>query len=402
MNVRALYPRFSSDRAVSHIVVSLCGGMQCPEYDLRLMTLASMRRARRSYTREAIPGTVFKVASRLVSDSRLARFMNRRFLDWLDEVDIAYLWPGVAPEVYEQVKRRGHRLIVERINCHRGTAKPILDDAYARLGWPVAHTITEADIAGESAKLEMADFIFSPSPNVERSLLKNGVPEGKVLSSSYGWEPRRIGASNNRALPPAEGLTVAFVGLIGVRKGAPTLLRAWARAGIRGRLVLAGRVEPILEQHCGELLSRPDVVRLGHVDDIGAVYRSSDVFVFPSLEEGDPLVTNEAMANGLPVIVTPMGAGRIGAGGEGGAIIVSPHDEEAIILALRRLERDVELRKELSEQARRRAQEFTWQQVGQQRSRLLCEALAHRPAREPFRADPVDGSLAIGADVSAK
>jgi glycosyltransferase involved in cell wall biosynthesis len=376
MNVRALRPSFANDRAVSHISLSVCQAMRGPETDVRLMTVSSTREGRREFNRDAIPRWLFRAACLWFrTEKRLQRFVEKRYLRWLGDGDVAYLWPNVSPETYRQIKRRGHTLVVERINCHRGTSKRILDDAYARLGWKPDHGVKDEDVEGEKRKLELADYVFSPSPRVDESLIENGVPARKVLSTSFGWSPQRIRGGTRRALPEMRGLTVAFVGLAGVRKGVPWLLRAWERARVKGQLVLAGRIEADVAEQCASALNRTDVISLGFVGDIASVYRSADVFVFPSLEEGGPLVTYEAMGSGLPVVVTPMGAGAVGAGGAGGAVIVPPHDEEALIVALRRLEKDEELRRDLGEQGKRRAEEFTWERVGRRRSKQLVEAL---------------------------
>ena len=177
MNVRALYPSFATDRAVSHISLSVCEAMRTAETDVRLMKVSSTREGRRAFNRDAIPSWLFRAACLLLrTETRLRRFVERRYLRWLDEGDVAYLWPMVSIETYQEVKRRGHTLIVERINCHRGTSKRILDDAYARLGWKPNHGVKEEDVEGEKRKLEMADYVFSPSPRVDESLLENGRP----------------------------------------------------------------------------------------------------------------------------------------------------------------------------------------------------------------------------------
>jgi glycosyltransferase involved in cell wall biosynthesis len=385
MKIRALYPSFATDRAVSHISLSVCHAMRCAETDVRLMKVSSTAEGRRAFNRDAIPSWLFGVSCLFFrTEARLRRFVERRYLRWLQAGDVAYLWPMVSMETYHEVRRRGHTLVVERINCHRGTAKRILDDAYARLGWKPNHGVKDEDVEGEKRKLEMADYVFSPSPRVDESLVENGVPRQKIFSTSFGWSPQRINGATKRALPEMQGLTVVFVGLAGVRKGVPWLLRAWERAGIRGQLLLAGRIEPDVAEHCASALNRKDVISLGFVSDIAAVYRGADVFVFPSLEEGGPLVTYEAMGSGLPVVVTPMGAGAVAADGAGGAVIVPPRDEEALIVALRRLEKDAELRRDLGEQGRLRAEEFTWERVGRRRSRQLVEAIGQTsPAPRP-------------------
>src|SRR5207244_5557082 len=134
-------------------------------------------------------------------------------------------------------------------------------------------------------ELELSDFVFSPSPLVAQSLEENGVPAAKVLPTSYGWDPGRLRGAPP-TLPAADGLTVLFVGTLCVRKGAHLLLDAWARSGVKGRLVFAGEPDQDITTRCADLLVRPDVVRLGYVNPIEGVFRSADVFAFPTLEEG--------------------------------------------------------------------------------------------------------------------
>ena len=116
---------------------------------------------------------------------------------------------------------------------------------------------------------------------------------------------------SEKLLAPSEGITAVFVGGICVRKGAHLLLDYWAQSGVKGRLVMAGQLEPAIKEKCANLLSRDDVIVRDYIPNVGALYRSADVFAFPSLEEGGPQVTYEACGCGLPVITTPMGAGRI-------------------------------------------------------------------------------------------
>ncbi|WP_242718642.1 glycosyltransferase [Microcoleus vaginatus] len=110
------------------------------------------------------------------------------------------------------------------------------------------------------------------------------------------------------------------------------------------------------------LLTAVIVPHLSEKRYIAFAYREADFFAFPSLEEGSPLVTYEAMANGLPVLTSPMGAGGVVRDGKDG-IIVSPYDEEALVTGLQQLAGCAELRLGMSDSARERAQEFTWEKL---------------------------------------
>jgi len=113
----------------------------------------------------------------------------------------------------------------------------------------------------------------------------------------------------------------------------------------------------------------PGVRWVGHVDPMG-LYRSAHVFVFPSLDEGSALVTYEAMAHGIPPLVTAMGAGAIGRDGQD-CMVLPDDDPKPWIAALRTMAENPEKRLSLGRNARQRAREFTWKKVAAQRAELL-------------------------------
>jgi glycosyltransferase involved in cell wall biosynthesis len=285
----------------------------------------------------------------------------------------AYIWPDASLDAINELKRENVKVFREMINCHRGTAKNILDKEYTRLGLAPGHTITEASVVAEQEALEAVDYVFCPSLMVERSLLENGLPASKIISASYGWDPARIHGSS-RLLEPYDGLTVAFAGTICVRKGSHLLLEYWAKSNVRGRLVLAGAMEPAIKEKYAALLARDDVVVLDFVSDIGSIYRSADVFAFPSLEEGAPLVIYEACGAGLPILTTPVSVGRIVRHGEEG-FVLDPFDESGWIDAIRSLAEDKKRRADMSASAAQRAQLFRWDFVAERRKKQVLERL---------------------------
>jgi len=330
------------------------GGLVRPLLSRRLLPLVSR-----------VPFLERRVTPRLVA----------RYLHELRQCDIAYLWPGLPLAAYVGVKQRGALLLTERINCHTATARRILDAEYLRLGRVPEHGIAEQHIADERAELELADLVFAPSPAVAESLVENAVPADKVLRTSYGWEPRRF-LVTHRALAAVNGATVLFVGRVCIRKGAHLLLAYWEQAGIGGRLVLDGQLSQDVAAGAARTFARGDVLyrRPGYRDDIGAVYRSADIFAFPTLEEGSPLVVYEALACGLPLLVSPMGAGDIVRDGIEG-LVRDPHDADAWVAGLRQLAGDGALRARMAAACRVRAAEYTWPEVGRRRRQMLDDVL---------------------------
>jgi glycosyltransferase involved in cell wall biosynthesis len=282
---------------------------------------------------------------------------------------IVYLWPGASMYAVEELKRRGFSLVREMTNCHRASAKRILDEAYSRWGVSPQHGISQQSTLDEIEQLAFMDYIFCPNEMVEQSVREANGEGLKLLSTSYGWDPGRF-ASATATLQEMDGVTVLFVGSINVRKGVHLLLEIWKESKISGRLILAGKMDPLIAQRCSDVLNREDVVVMDYVDDIASLYRSADIFVFPTIEEGGPQVTYEAAANSLAVITTPMGKGRILEDGQNG-FVRDPFDRDGWIDCLRMLANSREWRTQIGAMARKAADAFTWDKVGARRRHQL-------------------------------
>lgn len=349
-----MLPIYCTGEAVTYSCLALAAEMRPFGVATEVWVPAAVGAGRRPFVREAVPSWARRLVYRFAGEARVFDVLERRILSSLRPGDVVYLWPGMSPTFVESVRAKGHAIVMERINCARGTAKRILDDEYARLGWPVMDGIDEASVALEAQELGLADRVFAPSPGVRASLEDLGVETSHILSTSYGFDPARL-VGTSRAL----------------------LFEAFARAGMNARLVIAGRIAPDIAHAHAEFLARPDVIALGHVSDVGAVYRSADAFVFPSLEEG-PMVTYEAMGAGLPVVVSPMGAGAIARDGLDG-YVVPPHDADAFAAALARLADDPTARASLGASAKARALDFTWAKVGARRQAMVESAFGSSP-----------------------
>lgn len=318
---------------------------------------------------ETLPPLVRRLPWRMISQLG-ASSLNKRFAQGIDAANprqsIACFWPDPPASLVVRARDRGLLTVREMINTYRGTAKSILDKAYAAQGLAPTHTITEESVERERQELALYDYVFASNAKVEGSLIEAGVKPERIVPASFGWTPQRFASA---AASPKTRLTVLFVGTVSVRKGVPQLLAAWKRSGIDGDLIFAGKVEEALRP----LLAReahPSIRFLDYVSDMGSLYRSADIFVFPTLEEGGPQVTYEAAGCGLPVITSPMGAGRIIKTGVNG-LVVEPDDVEGLAQAISQLASSREIRERLGRQAAIDAQQFTYERIGRERSTLL-------------------------------
>lgn len=388
--LRAFYPNFYGDDLIAYVSLRIIRYCNSDHLSADIMGLSSdksvrgfkLRRslaepdggatpaARRIYRDAIPPGALWALSRRLWDTRQLRAFAEGRFLSGLHRGDLAYLWPSSSLRLYRRCREAGCLVVSETINTLLFNSKRILDEEFAALGLPLSHGLTESAAEEERACMELSDYIFSPSPGVTESILAAGIAPSKILQSSYGLEASEI-------LPPKgprsvnRPVTAIFVGTICVRKGIHLLFEAWKKAGARARLLVVGRVSPeaeaILER---ALKANPDIEHIDFVDDLRPIYRDADFLILPSLEEGSPLVSYLALGAGLPLLVSPMGAGGIVEDGKDG-LIVDPHDADGLAEAIRRLVADSGLRARMAEAAYAKAPYYTWEKVAARRRELL-------------------------------
>ena len=211
-------------------------------------------------------------------------------------------------------------------------------------------------------EIETSDFITVPSEFNRLTHIAQGVPDRKLRVVPYGVDTQHF--HPGRDAPLTHPFRVVFVGNFSIRKGAPYLLEAWKLLGWRdAELWIVGNIahdmSVLIQRHW---LDVPGVRFQGFHPDVLGLYHQSDVFVFPSLGEGSALVTYEAMASGLPVVVTD-NAGSLARADIDGEVI-APASSDAIAAALERMRSDPKRRMEMGRNARQRIQSYSWHSYG--------------------------------------
>lgn len=119
-------------------------------------------------------------------------------------------------------------------------------------------------------------------------------------------------------------------------------------------LVGGGEEEGNLKKSAIKKGVKNDVIFLGQRSDVNQILKAFDIFVFPSLTEGLPLVVIEAMATGLPIVASHVGGiPELVVNGETG-FLVSPTSKEEIKETIIKLLNNPKLRKEMGQIARKR------------------------------------------------
>lgn len=171
---------------------------------------------------------------------------------------------------------------------------------------------------------------------------------------------------------------ILYVGALEPRKNLCNLLTAHSLLpqSLRQKypLILVG-AQGWINNEIMELIHRQAAhTRLvGHVPlaDLPAFYSACDLFAYPSWYEGFGLPVLEAMACGRPVLASEDPA--LMELCEGNAIHAQASDIDALAKALRQILEDQDLRQNLGQAARKRAQDFSWATAGQRHLQLFSQ-----------------------------
>ncbi|MGD0786527.1 MAG: glycosyltransferase family 4 protein [Terracidiphilus sp.] len=288
-------------------------------------------------------------------DGRVARRLSEI------AVDAVYAYEGGALQTFRQARRHGIAALYELTSSYWYWERDLLRKEQLR-NPELASVLpklsdSEDHMREKDEELALADFIVVASQHVRRTLA-GVVPEDKILIVPYGAPPVR-----SRPVAPAEPrrpLRVLFAGALSQGKGIGYLLKAVEMLGSDVELTLIGRrIAPndLVDTACRrwrwfETLPHERVME---------IMIESDVLVLPSLGEGFGLVVTEALACGLPVIVTPnVGASDLVCEGQEG-FVVPVSSAEAIADRLNRLNWDRKLLTRMSRNAQSTAARHSWE-----------------------------------------
>lgn len=162
---------------------------------------------------------------------------------------------------------------------------------------------------------------------------------------------------------PQDAVVIGTVGNHTPKKDQATLLEAFAvmrrnHTGAALVLIGSGPLEQALRERAAALGLGPSVVFAGSRTDVPALLPALDVFTLSSRQEGLPVALMEAMASGLPSVLTRVGGipEIVDQGAEG--LLVQPGDTEALAVALGRLVGGAPLRARMAAAARERSRCF--------------------------------------------
>ena len=181
-----------------------------------------------------------------------------------------------------------------------------------------------------------------------------------------------------------EAFAILVVGNDWRKKGLPCLLESLGKVSCASiHLLVVGRdtVEPYRQMiACLQLESQ--VTFLPVRSDVEFYYSAADLYVGPSLEDAFALPPLEAMACGVPAIVSSQaGVSELITDGVDGFVLENPRDSARLADLISLLHHNRSLRQKLGEAAAKTAEQYTWARNAEQLDRLFQDVLWNKALR---------------------
>lgn len=246
---------------------------------------------------------------------------------------------GLANRIIARAAREGSPVLGHAVTSHPTVFRERVEAARADLGLG-PEPRRPADEARRLEEIAGCDALLADSAAVAHGFMANGVAAARLAVVRPGFDPARFHPRADDDLDRT-CFRVVCVGLITPRKGQHVLLRAWRRLALPdAELLLVGTPG---RDGAAVLADCPDrVTHVGHVDHraLRAILRRASCVVLPSIEDGFGQAALEAMACGVPVVLSDaVGAAELVRPGRSG-LVVPAFDAEALAAALDGLYRD--------------------------------------------------------------
>jgi glycosyltransferase involved in cell wall biosynthesis len=214
-----------------------------------------------------------------------------------------------------------------------------------------------------------ADRVIAISESTRRDIVKQwGVPADKItvaypgVGDEFGPRPaEEVAAFRQRRELPER--FILHVGTLQPRKNLVRLIQAYRRLGSEVKLVLAGGRGWLYQEILAEIERhqlKNDVLLAGYLpeEELALWYNAAAVLAYPSLYEGFGFPVVEAMACGIPVVTSTVSSMPEAAGDA--ALLVDPHDCDALADALHQALEDQGARELMRTKGFQQAAKFSW------------------------------------------
>lgn len=277
----------------------------------------------------------------------------------VEKCDIFHGWSGQALFSIRKAKHLNAVTFIERASSHILKQKRLIEEEYKKYDLrirPMASVVVNKCLK----EFREADFICVPSSLAYETFLEYGIDRKKMILLPYGVDLERFTPGKKED----EFFRVLYVGLLSFRKGVQYLLEAWSKLNLKNaQLVLAGSILGEFKSIFRRYGNLSNIKYVGFKKNIVLLYSQSSVLVLPSVEDGFGLVVLEAMASGIPAIVSQNVGAKDCLTDTKDGFVVPAQDPDALIERINYLYCNQQKLKEMGQAARLKAQRYPWERT---------------------------------------
>ena len=273
----------------------------------------------------------------------------------IEKCDIFHGWRNTSKKQIIKARKLGAKIIVTNASSHPLTQKKLIEEEYKKYNIEIK-VFSKKMLERVLWELKNADYIIIPSEFAEKSFLENNFPKEKLIRIPFGVDLDKYPPVKEKKDHKFRAL---FVGQVTIRKGISYLLKAWDELKLKNaELIIVGNICSDAKKIEKRYEKSKSIIFTGY-DDPKKYYKISDIFVFPSIEEGSALVTYEAMASGLPLVVTFNSGSIVRDGKEG--FVIPIRDVKAIKEKIKYFYDNPKEAEKMGKNARKLVEKFPWE-----------------------------------------
>jgi glycosyltransferase involved in cell wall biosynthesis len=289
--------------------------------------------------------------------------LRHRAVAWFDawaahrlppDLDVVVAYENGARDTFLAAKKRGVTTILDAASFHHDWQDAFFD--------PVESASAHRRInERKKEEIQLADHVLTVSELARQSYIDGGVPPDRVTSVPMGADLSDFTPRREDTTTSSDPFTFLFAGHADRRKGVDLLLDASARLaqdpGISHRVQFAGGREKALFDG-----TQAPIERLGYLNrpDLAEAFRQADCLVLPSRHDSFGRVVVEALATGLPVLVSEHVGAREVVEEESTGWVIPAEDVDALADRMRWCIEHPDAIRSMHDAAVMAAQDYSW------------------------------------------
>ncbi|RLA83988.1 MAG: hypothetical protein DRG78_02710 [Epsilonproteobacteria bacterium] len=297
-----------------------------------------------------------------IYDRRLANLIKNNIIE-VNESTVMIGRNGMSLLSFQEVKKRGGTTVLHSQWMHPISHNEFLKKEYERIGLD-KEPIPLKRIERQLEEIKIVDKIWCISTLVEKSYLENKIAKEELISASLGVDIS-LYENLDKSKRDDEEFRILFVGNVNPEKGAHILLKSILNIESKVKITLifngniAGYFKEIFDKYVMQLTKKGTKVLIKPGVPLQN-YSDSSIFVLPSVHESFGLVVLEAMASGLPVIVSDNVGSKDCISNKTNGFIFKKNDDKELTKIIQKLIDNNNMVQQMGEQSIKLAKEYDW------------------------------------------